>query len=82
MGTFKLDFDGVEKGNPSPAGYGGVIRNIEGNVLSVFWGDLGETMNNVTKLEGLVSGLRWALQQLWIPLLVEGDSMLIISMAG
>ena len=52
-GTFKLNFDGAAKGNP--ARYGRVIRNTEGNVLNVFWGDLGETTNNIAELEGLVA---------------------------
>ena len=63
VGTFKLNFDGVAKGNLGSVGYGGGIHNTKGKGLRVFWGDLGETTNNVAELEGLVSGLRWAPQQ-------------------
>ena len=79
-GSFKLNFDGAAKGNPGPAGYGGLVRDTDGSVLGVFWGDLGECSNNLAELEGLIHGLRWASSQPWSPLLVEGDSRLIISL--
>ena len=49
-------------------------------MLGIFWGDLGDSTNNLAELEGLVHGLKWATDFGWSPLIVEGDSRLIISM--
>ena len=46
-GSFKINFDGAPKGNLSPAGFGGVIRNSEGKFLSIFWGSIGTSANNL-----------------------------------
>ena len=56
-GSFKLNVDGAAKGNPRPAGYGGVIRNSKGSILSLFWASIGSNMNNMVELEGLINGL-------------------------
>ena len=56
-GSFKLNIDGAAKGNPGPAGYGGVIRNSKGSILSLFWGSIGSNTNNMAELEGLINGL-------------------------
>ena len=56
-GTFKLNIDGAAKGNPGPAGYGGVIQNLKGTILSLFWGSIGSNRNNMEELEGLINGL-------------------------
>ena len=76
-----LNFDGAAKGNSGPAGFGGAVRNHEGQMLGIFWGDLGYSSNNLAELEGLVQGLKWATVIGWSPLIVEGDSSLIIFMA-
>ena len=56
-GTFKINVDGAAKGNPGLAGYGGVIINSRGSILSLFWGSIGSNTNNIAKLEGLINGL-------------------------
>ena len=58
-GTFKLNIDGAAKGNLGPAGYGGVIRNSEGIILSLFWGSIGSNTNNMVELEGVINDLIW-----------------------
>ena len=50
-------------------------------MLGIFWGDLGYSSNNLAELEDLVQGLKWATVIGWSPLIVEGDSSLIIFMA-
>jgi len=79
--SFKLKFDGASKGNPGPAGYGSVIRNNEGRILGVQWRNIGINTNNITELEGLIMGVQWVIQKGWKPLIIEGDSKLIITMA-
>ena len=80
LGTFKLNFDEASKRNRGPIGLGGAIHNNEGKILGVFWGSLGITTNNVVEMEGLSIGLTWALDMNWTPLILEGDSLLIINM--
>ncbi|KAG9441971.1 hypothetical protein H6P81_017825 [Aristolochia fimbriata] len=40
-GCIKLNFDGSSQGNPGPAGFGGVFRDHEGNILLTYAGPLG-----------------------------------------
>ena len=35
-GTFKLNVDGVAKGNLGPTGYGGAIKNPKGYIINLF----------------------------------------------
>ena len=76
---YKLQFDGCSKGNPGLAGAGAVIyKNGE-----EIWGSfayLGNSCtNNEAEYNGLILGLRYALDELEIKhLTVEGDSLLVI----
>lgn len=77
---FKLNFDGALKGNPDPTGFEGSIRNAEGKMVGLCWGYIGENRNNVAKLKGLVVGFSMAIQQGWLPIILEGDSQVILQM--
>lgn len=81
INTFILNFDGASKGNPRSTGYGGVVRNHEGQVRKVFFGSMGWNTNNVAELEGLWKGLNIAQKDGFSPLIVEGDSQILINMA-
>ena len=52
--VFKLNFDGASRGNLGPTDYGGVYRDSNGSILSVYLGAIGTDSNNSTKLEGLI----------------------------
>ena len=80
-GSFKYNFNVVAKGNPGLAGFEGAIRNLDGIILSMLWGSIGNNTNNMVGLEGLINGLSWNLQMGKTPLVVEGDSQIIINMA-
>ena len=58
-GSFKINFDGAVKGNMGPAEFGGAIMNSKGLVLSIFWGNIKTSTNNLAELEGLINGLKW-----------------------
>eukprot|EP00253_Pinus_taeda_P029276 PITA_29276 len=81
INTYMLNFDGASKRNPGTTGYGGVVRNHQGQVLKVFFGSIGWNTNNVAELEGLWRGLNIAQKEGHTPLIVEGDSQIIINMA-
>ena len=78
---YKLNFDGASKGNPGPTGFGGAIRNSEGNLVGLYWGYMGMNSNNVAELRGLLEGLTMATQKGWLPIILEGDSQVILQMA-
>eukprot|EP00253_Pinus_taeda_P007787 PITA_07787 len=79
--TYILNFDGASKGNPGITGYGGIIRNSQGNSLKIYFGSIGWKTNNAAELEGLWQGLQIAQLQSFFPLIVEGDSQILINMA-
>lgn len=77
---FKLNFDGASKRNPGSAGFRGAIRNSEGSMVGLYWGYIGENTNNVSELKGLLAGLDMAATFGWFPIILEGDSQLILQM--
>ena len=81
-GFIKLNFDGASKGNPGQAGYGGVFRTTTGQAIGVFHGFIGQDTNNAAELEGLLHGLHLARQLNWFPLIIEGDSKIILKFAS
>ena len=82
LNTYKLNFDGDSKGNPGLVGFRGAVRSNESKILGAFSRSLGITKNNATKLEGLLVGFSWDLDMNWTPIIVEGESLLIINMAA
>jgi probable phosphoglycerate mutase len=56
-----VEADGGSRGNPGPAGYGALVRDVPGGeVLAELQESLGVTTNNVAEYSGLVAGLRAA----------------------
>eukprot|EP00253_Pinus_taeda_P031183 PITA_31183 len=41
LNTYLLNFDGASKGNPGNTGYGGAIRNSQGQPLTIYYGSIG-----------------------------------------
>jgi ribonuclease H / adenosylcobalamin/alpha-ribazole phosphatase len=61
MPRFIVEADGGSRGNPGPAGYGALVRDVEtGIVLAERSESLGTTTNNVAEYNGLIAGLRAA----------------------
>ena len=78
---FKLNFDEAAKGNLGPVGIGGAIRDSRGGILKIFWGSIGDNTNNVTELKALLVGLDMTQTHGWYPVILEGDSEVILQMA-
>eukprot|EP00253_Pinus_taeda_P018598 PITA_18598 len=78
--SIKLNFDGASKGNPGPAGLGGIFRDGHGKTRWVFakWG--GEMTNNEAELWAVHQGLRIAVRNRYMNLEIEGDSQITIRM--
>jgi len=56
-GFLKYNIDGASKGNPGNAGYGGVLRDDEGNIIFIFHYHLGRSTNNMAEVMALEQGL-------------------------
>ena len=70
---YKLKFDGAAKGNPGPAGVGGVVRDAAGEIQGIYWGCIGENTNNVVELKALLAKIDMAVTNGWFPVILEGD---------
>jgi probable phosphoglycerate mutase len=58
-----IEADGGSRGNPGPAGYGALVRDAEsGAVLAERSVGIGVATNNVAEYQGLIAGLRAALE--------------------
>jgi broad specificity phosphatase PhoE/ribonuclease HI len=58
-----VEADGGSRGNPGPAGYGAVVRDADsGEVLAEAAAGIGRASNNVAEYQGLLAGLRAALE--------------------
>jgi ribonuclease HI len=57
-----VEADGGSRGNPGPAGYGAVVCDaVSGEVLAERSEGIGTATNNVAEYQGLIAGLRAAL---------------------
>jgi len=82
QGMIQLNFDRASKGNPGMAGYGGILRDHGGKPLPLFFGSIGWDMNNSVELEGLWQGHCLAQRHGFLPIVIEGDSQILINMAN
>ncbi|KAG9450341.1 hypothetical protein H6P81_010306 [Aristolochia fimbriata] len=73
-----MNFDGSSLGNPGPAGYGGVFRNAEGQILLAYTGLLGIVDSTLAEIHRVLHGLRIFQNHLVGELVVEGDSQNVI----
>lgn len=68
--------------SPGPTGMGGLIRNIEANILCSFSGDAGFESINMAELKALCIGLREAHRMHLRCIMVEEDSLCAVRWAS
>ena len=73
-----LYFDGASKKNPGQAGAGGIIKDLQGNLMVSFEWGLGQMSNNKAEAYGLLLGSHIAKNLGLRNLLILGDSAIII----
>ena len=74
-----VEADGGSRGNPGPAGYGAVVRDVEsGEVLAERAASIGRATNNVAEYQGLIAGLRAAAELDAASVDVRMDSKLVV----
>lgn len=78
-GFIKLNFDGAAKGNPGPAGFGGVFRNRQGEVEWIYAEHGGTMTNNEAEFMAVYQGLKISIRNGYKKIKIEGDSALVIS---
>jgi broad specificity phosphatase PhoE/ribonuclease HI len=78
-GRVVVEADGGARGNPGPAGFGAVVRDVESDaVLAERSGFLGVTTNNVAEYTGLIEGLTAAADLGASDITVRMDSKLVV----
>lgn len=74
-----VEADGGSRGNPGPAGYGAVVLDADsGAVLAERCAGLGVATNNVAEYQGLIAGLRAAIELGGTDVEVRMDSKLVV----
>jgi ribonuclease HI len=74
-----VEADGGSRGNPGPAGYGAVVVDaVTGEVLAERAGGLGVATNIVAEYQGLLAGLRAAVELGATDAEVRMDSKLVV----
>ena len=75
----KCNIDGASKGNPCMVGYGGVIRDENGFIKTIFHSHLGKATNNMAKLMALEKCLEILRDLNLHNTIIESNSKLIIN---
>ena len=78
-GYLKCNIDGASKSNPGTTGYGGVLRDEEGNIIFIFHCHLGTTTNNMAELMALEQCLELLKLNTSSNVLIEADSEISIN---
>jgi probable phosphoglycerate mutase len=73
-----VNIDGGSRGNPGPAGWGALVREITGEVAAELRGALPHATNNVAEYHGLLAALEWCLATSIARLHVRSDSLLLV----
>ena len=77
-GFLKVNRDGASKGNPGLAGFGGVIRDEQGQIKKIFDGHLGKETNNMAELMALEQCLEILVDLDSHNVIIEADLELLI----
>eukprot|EP00253_Pinus_taeda_P024480 PITA_24480 len=78
-GLLKFNIDRASKGNLGEAGYGGVLRDDEGNIQVIFHSYLGKATNNMAELMAMELCLEILLRYNIQNVIIEADSELVIN---
>ena len=73
-----LHVDGASKGNPGPAGSGGAILDMSGNIILNFAWGLGHNSNNIAEILAIWQGLMQARSLSIKKLAIISDSRIIM----
>lgn len=77
-GWLKLNIDGFCRGNRDHVGVGGIIRYSNDNLKAAFSKNFEIGMNNGTKLQTLISGIRLCKEMEYQNIHIESDTELVV----
>lgn len=75
-------FYGASRGNPRPGGAGGIFKDAQGEIVSLYTIRLGYTTNNGAELVDLLTDLQMAKERGYLAIVAEGDSKILVSTLG
>lgn len=78
-GMTKLNTDGCSKGNPGPAGGGGLVRDSKGHVLLAFSHYYGVAQSITAEVRAILDGLRYCLASGIHVNYIESDSQIVVN---
>jgi ribonuclease HI len=76
--AYRANIDGGSRGNPGPAAYGVVVRDVSGAIVARLKKYIGQSTNNVAEYFGLIAALDYAQTHGVRALRVESDSELLV----
>ncbi|KAK0605269.1 hypothetical protein LWI29_024814 [Acer saccharum] len=76
----KVNVDGCSKGNPGPAGCGGVFRVDNGRYIGAFAANLGFKDSVFAELMGIIMAVELAHSRRWRNLWIESDSTMALKL--
>ena len=59
-------------------GYGYIIQDARGKLIGFKYGFINWETNNMAEVEDLMQGLEMVINNSWTPLIIEGDSQVLI----
>ncbi|GMJ07609.1 hypothetical protein like AT5G65005 [Hibiscus trionum] len=83
MRVLKFNVDGAARGKPGPAGFGGMMRDGESQILGLFSGPLGEMDSNEAEIRAIAFALSLVVDRSWRHhcVIIESDSQVALSWA-
>jgi probable phosphoglycerate mutase len=78
VASYIVSIDGGARGNPGPAGWGAVIRSLDGDTVAELYGAIGSATNNVAEYTGLLSALGWCVEHGATQVHIRSDSLLLV----
>ncbi len=78
VAAYQANIDGGSRGNPGPAAYGVVIRDLRGEIVARLKKYIGHNTNNVAEYFGLIAALDYAQTHGVRAMRVESDSELMV----
>ncbi|XP_009774155.1 uncharacterized protein LOC107768948 [Nicotiana tabacum] len=80
VGWVKLNVDGCSKGNPSPAGGGGLIRDHHGILIEAFAEFYRDCSCNIAEAKAMMRGIKMCISKGFTNVIVESDSLILLNL--
>jgi len=76
--AYRINIDGGSRGNPGPAAYGVLIRDVQGQAVAKLKKYIGRFTNNVAEYYGLIAAMDYAQSHGVRAIRIESDSELLV----